>query len=241
MKTKASVGRSLLTCLAALGGLLVAAECVAQEVEAPDAAIGSGSVLAPSPWLNLIAPVQDRIALKLYGFYIGNLDAPSAQVDVAVRATKFLTITPSYLYYSVPADGLDELANRTGAFTESYDEHQFRLDGTVTFSLGEFEIQARNMYVRRYRPAPADDSNRYRGRIGIVRPLAINGRIWRPYASYEAFYDRRIGGWNKDRVWTGVTLPLMKHLSVQPSYLWERTDGVKTINYALFGVILSTK
>ena len=227
-------------CLVSLG-----APCAAQEVDPPGAnlgsGIGSGSVFAPSPWITLIAPVQDRIDLKLYGFYIGDLDVPAAQVDVSVRTARFLTITPSYLYYSVPASGLDELANRPGAFGNSYDEHQFRVDGTFTFSLGKFEMQARNMYVRRFRPAPADDSNRYRGRIGIVRPLEIKGRTWRPYVSYESFYDHHNGGWNKDRIWTGVTVPIVKHVSFQPSYLWERSDGLKTINYVLFGLIVNTK
>src|SRR4026209_2782652 len=77
--------------------------CAAQEVDAPDGRGGSGSVVAPSPWLGLITPVQKQIALKLYGFYIGDLKTPVAQVDVTLRATKFLTITPSYMHYSVPA------------------------------------------------------------------------------------------------------------------------------------------
>ena len=70
--------------------------CVAQEVDAPSGS-GSGSVFAPSGWLELIAPVHQRITLKAYGFYIGDLKAPVGQVDVTIRATKFLTITPSYM------------------------------------------------------------------------------------------------------------------------------------------------
>jgi hypothetical protein len=229
--------------------MALAAPCAAQEQgvdvptlpAAPEASGGRGSLVAPSPWVVLNTPVQKHIDLKLYAFHVGELDAPAAQVDVAVRATRFLTITPSYLYYSIPPSGLNELANQPGAFGDRYDEHQFRIDGTFTFSLGTFEVQARNMYVRRFRPAPADDSNRYRGRIGVVRPVAIKGRTWRPYASYESFYEHHTGGWNKDRIWTGVTVPVAKHVSVQPSYLWERTDGVKSINYVLFGLIVSTK
>lgn len=243
MKTMAIVARRvLLIGVLAIGGLCLASESFAQEGDPNGAALGSGSVVAPSPWLNVNVPLRDRVGLKLYGFFIGGeLDVPSAQIDVPVRTTKFLTLTPSYLYYSVPADGLDELANRRGAFTDSYDEHQFRVDGTFTFSVGTFEMQARNMYVRRFRPAPADDSNRYRGRIGIVRPVVIKGRTWRPYASYESFYEGHIAGWNKDRVWTGVTVPVAKHVFFQPSYLWERSDGLKTINYLLFGLIVNTR
>ena len=45
-------------------------------------------------------------------------------------------------------------------------------------------------------------------------PLAVQGRIWKPFASYETYYERRNGGWNRDRIWTGVTLPLNKRVFV---------------------------
>jgi hypothetical protein len=225
----------------AIGLISLARPCVAQEVDAPDGRGGSGSVVAPSAWLQLIAPVHQRIAIKLSGFYIGDLKTPVAQVDVTVRATKFLTITPSYMYYSVPASGLNELAPEPAGFTDSYGEHQFRIDGTVAFSVRKFEFAVRNMYVRRFRPTPADDSDRYRGRLTIAHPLAVRGATWKPFASYETYYDGGGGGWNKDRVWTGVTLPLMKQVSFQPSYMWESTEGTKDVHYLLFGLIVSTK
>ena len=213
--------------------------CVAQEVGTPSTPTGnaSGSVFAPSGWLEVITPIQDRIDLKLFGFYIGELDVPVAQIDAAIRVTKFLTITPSYMYYSVPASGLNKLAPRP-VFTDSYHENQFRIDGTLTFSIQKLEISARNMYVRRYRPAPADDMNRYRGRIGIAYPVAVMGNFWKPFAWYEAFYDGGGGGWNKDRLSGGVTLPLMKRVWFQPSYMFEKTDRLKDVNYLLFGLIV---
>src|SRR5207245_5069987 len=89
--------------------------------------------------------------LKPYGFYIGNFKAPVTQLDVSIRATKFLTITPSYMHYSVPASGLNTLSPQPSRFTRSYEEHQFRIDGEFTFSIRKFEISDRNMYVRRFR------------------------------------------------------------------------------------------
>ena len=228
----------LVICLASLG-----ASCAAQSVDAPTTPAvgeGNGSVVAPSGWLVLNIPLQERIALKLYGFYIGELKVPVAQVDVPVRLTKFLTVTPSYMYYSVPASGLNELAPKP-VFTHSYEEHQFRIDGTVGFAFRKFEISARNMYVRRFRPAQLGDSNRYRGRIAIAHPLMVKSHVWKPFASYEAYYEFRNGGWNRSRVWSGVTLPLNKYVSFQPSYMWESSHGSKTVNYLLFGLILSVK
>jgi hypothetical protein len=217
--------------------------CIAQEVDVPTGH-GSGSVVAPTGWAELIAPVQQRIDLKFYGFYIGELKAPSGQFDATFRATKFLSITPSYLYYSVPPDGLNELANHSGGFTRTYEEHQFRIDGTVMFSIHKFEISERNMYVRRFLPTymyggkslPEKEINRYRNRIAVTYPLAVRGHIWKPFASYEAFYDQG-SGWTKNRAWTGVTVPIEKHVSFQPSYMWENTNGIKDVRYLMFGLI----
>jgi hypothetical protein len=238
-------GQHLVSSFLVIGLVSRGAPCAAQEVDAPGATSGSGSVVAPSAYLELIIPLHPRITLKPYGFFIGDLKVPVGQVDVSIRATKFLTITPSYMYYSVPASGLNKLAPGPAGFTDSYHENQFRIDGTLGFSLRKFEISVRNMYVRRFRPTPLNDINRYRGRLLIAHPLAVQGHTWKPFASWETYYDEgptiRGGGWNRDRVWAGVTLPLMKQVSIQPSYLWERSDGIKNIHYLLFGLIISTK
>jgi len=218
----------LVLCLICIGG-----QCVAQEVDVPSGR-GSGSVVAPTGWAEFIAPVQQRIDLKFYGFYIGELKAPSGQFDATFRATKFLSITPSYLYYSVPADGLNELANHSGGFTNTYQEHQFRIDGTVMFSAHKFEISERNMYVRRFLPTymyggkslPEKEINRYRNRIAVAYPLAVRGHIWKPFASYEAFYDQG-SGWTKNRAWTGVTRDLSgteRALAELPGRRWIEVE-----------------
>ena len=216
--------------------------CLAQEVGAPDRSEGRGSVLAPSGYLEQIIPVHDRIALQAYGFYVGKLKAPVAQLDVPVRATRFLTITPSYMYYSVPASGLDELASRPGGFADAYGEHQFRIGATFTFPIRKLEISDRSMYVRRFRPTPATDINRYRNRLMVTYPVAVTGHIWKPFAAYEAYYDGGpSAGWNTHRVWTGITVPLKKAVWLQPSYMWESDRGTKNIHYLLFGLIVSTR
>ncbi len=92
----------------------LAVPCVAQELDppatpaTPDAREGRGSVFVPGSFVGLFTPVGDRVALNVYGFYYGKVAVPVAQVDVPVRITKFLTVTPSYLYYEVPPSGLDK-------------------------------------------------------------------------------------------------------------------------------------
>lgn len=232
---------SLVICLLSLGGL-----CMAQEVDVPSGR-GNGSVVTPTGWVELITPIKERVDLKLYGFYLGELQAPSAQVDATFRATKFLSITPSYLYYSIPASGVNELANRSPGFTRRIEEQQFRIDGTLAFSIRKFEISERNMYVRRFLPTyiddrrslPAKEINRYRNRVAVAYPLAVKGHIWKPFASYEAFYDQG-SGWTKNRAWTGVTVPIEKHVSFQPSYMWEGANGTKDLHYLMLGLIFRT-
>jgi hypothetical protein len=102
------------------------------------------------------------------------------------------------------------------------------------FSIHKFEISERNMYVRRF--LPTNEINRYRNRISVAHPLAVKGHIWKPFASYEAFYDQG-SGWTKNRAWTGVTVPLAKHVSFQPSYMWEGTKGIKDLHYLMVGLI----
>jgi hypothetical protein len=235
------VRSALLVCVISL-----AAPCAAQELDAPAAPVapdpdGRGPVFVPGGFLGFVTPVRDRIALNLYGFYYGEVDVPVAQVDVPVRMTKFLTITPSYLYYEVPPSGLAKATAFPARFADTLEENQFRIDGTLKFSIHGFEISDRNMYVRRFRPT--DDMNRYRHRIAIAHPVTVNGHVWKPFVSYEAFYERTNGGWNRDRVMAGATVPLRKHVSFQPAYIWDnyRIRGLRDVNYLQFGLIVSTK
>jgi hypothetical protein len=224
--------------LAITSALLPLGLCGAQEVDAPTHNGGSGSVVAPSAWVTLFTPVMPRVDLKLSEFYIGELDVPVAQADLTVHATSFLSITPSYMNYSAPARALNKLAPNGAKFTRGYDEQQFRIDGTLGFTLSGFELSARNMYVRRFRPDGLKAIDRYRGRLAIAHPLDVVGSVWKPFASWETYYDRNAGGWNRDRYSAGVTLPLMQRVLFQPSYMYERTDGTNDVHYLLFGLMI---
>ena len=189
----AKLVRPLLLSLLATGAIAVGAPGAADEPDPPTppgAGGEAGALFAPSAWFVLNTPVQKQVALKVYGFYIGNLDVPVAQVDLPIRATQHLTITPSYMHYSVPASGLNEMSPRPGHFTDSYQEQQFRIDGTFGFAIRKLEMSLRAMYVRRFRPAPAEDSDRYRARIGFAYPLAVRGHSLKPFATYEKFYEQ---------------------------------------------------
>jgi hypothetical protein len=225
----------LVICVLSFGGL-----CVAQETEVPAGPHDRGYIFAPTGYVEMIAPLQDRVGLRLLGFYAGNLKAPGEQLDVPIRITRSLTITPSYLHLQVPASGLDAVvAQQSAHFAHEYEENQFRIDGTFKFSVHNFEISERNMYVGRFRPT--GELNRYRNRITVSHPLAVAGHTVKPFAAYEAYYERKNGGWNRNRVWSGVTVPINKHVAFQPSYIYETTHQLKDVHYLLVGLIFTTK
>jgi len=216
----------------------VGAPCAAQEAEAPSGNGGTGSIFAPTGFVALTAPIQSRLALNLYGFYIGRLGVPIALVEVPIKATKFLTVTPGYLYLAVPASGLDLLAPRPGGFTSTYQEHQFRMACTVKFSVHGFEISDRNMYVRRFRSAK--DINRYRHRIQVAYPFKVKGHSLAAFVFDEGFYDGGNGGWIRNWASAGIQLQLAKHVTFQQFYVRQDSRGFRDINFWVFGLIFNT-
>ena len=236
------VPSALVVCVMSVG-----APCAAQEnVDAPT--VPAAPDLRRWTWLTLRAfglagdeqPGAETDRSETLWVLHRRLDIPVAQVDLPIRTTKFLTVTPSYMYYSVPASGLNKLPPQPGGFTDSYDEHQFRIDGTVAFAVRKFEISGRNMYVRRFRPAPADDTNRYRGQIAIAHPLAVQGRTWKPFASYETFYEQ-----DADGTESAFGLASRCHSTSACSFsrptCGRRSEGSRTVDYVLFGLIVNTR
>src|SRR2546429_6268319 len=35
--------------------------------------------------------------------------------------------------------------------------------------------------------------------LKVAYPLTVKDRVWKPFASYEPYYEWRNGGWNRDR------------------------------------------
>ena len=194
--------------------------------------------------------MQPRIDLKFYGFYIGELKAPSAQFDARYFFARqgFFRSLPSYHAFITRSlrTGLMNSRIIREDLLALLREHQFRVDGTVMFSVNKFEnLRAQhvcserflpNLHLRgkvssRKRDQPLSQSDR-RSRI----PCGWGATSGNPSRPTEAFYDQG-SGWTKNRAWTGVTVPIEKHVSFQPSYMWENTNGIKDLRYLMFGLI----
>lgn len=73
-------------------------------------------------------------------------------------------------------------------------------------------------------------SVRLRERLQVQRDITIDNYTFTPYTSAEVFFDTRYGQFTRYRLTLGVTLPIDKHISVEP-YL------VRQVDWAPSGVI----
>ena len=97
------------------------------------------------------------------------------------------------------------------------------------------------MYVRRFRPDGAADVNRYRGRIAIAHPVAVGGRTVKPFASYEAYYERQAPAGTGIGSGPASRCRSNRRVLIQPSYMWESSSGSRDVHYLLFGLIVNTR
>src|SRR5258708_24916120 len=106
--------------------LLAAVSSKAQEVEG--SGTNGGAAFSPVEYLQVTVPVTERVTVNTYGFYIGNVRASIALLEVPVMLQKHFSVAPSYLFINVPASGLSLLTGK--AASGNYHEQQFRLAGT---------------------------------------------------------------------------------------------------------------
>jgi uncharacterized protein DUF2490 len=229
--------------------------CGAQDVEQPPGPspartipsppAGRNSLFTPAGYAEFILPPKPvglgvPVGVRFYGFWVGALNAPIVLFETPIQPAKFLTITPGFQYLRVPDEELGQMTTVPTVFRQSYVENQARIDATVKYVVGHLEIGERNMYVRRFVPAwSGADVNRYRNRLMLTQSVPVNGSVWKPYVSYEAFHDNHHRGWVRYRFWSGITLPFEKRVSFQPSFVHDdnRTKGIRDISYLMFALI----
>jgi hypothetical protein len=230
------ISKVVLAIFLAICLLLTNSACVAQEIETNNNGHNAaGAIFAPAGYIELTAPLGDRVAVNVYGYYIGEVGSGIVLLEAPYRATKFLTVTPSYLYAAVPASGVDLLSRKSGAFTPAEQEHQFRLAGTLKFSVGRFKISDRNLYARRFRPTGG--INRYRNRIQVAHPLVLGKHSLNVFAFDEGYYDWAHGGWIRNWASIGLDVSLAEHVTFEPSYIRQDAHGIRSINFIGLGVI----
>jgi hypothetical protein len=214
---------------------LAAVSSRAQEVEGSGK--NGGAVFSPVDYLQVTVPVAERVAVNTYGFYLGNVRASIALLEVPVALQKHLSVTPSYLFINVPVSGLSLLTGEPA--NGNYHEQQFRLAGTISVSWHHFNVADRNMYVHRY--TPRSGVNRYRNKVYVARPVIIGSYRFNPFVFDEIYHDFAPGNWLR-RNWAvaGVDLPINRYLAFQASYIRQSDQFLRSVNFLGTALIVKT-
>ena len=216
-------------------GLFLVSSCAAQEVE------GTGkngpAVFSDATFLEVTAPLTNRVQANLYGFYLGNVGASVALVEVPVKVQKYFTIIPAYLWVGIQPAGLSLVEGVPAA--SSYRENQFRLAGSFTIPVHHFIVSDRNLYVDRY--TPAGQVNRYRNRIYVSHPISFGRYKAHAFVYDEVFHDFVPGKWLR-RNWAaaGVDLPLNRYVTLEPLFLRHDDALLRSVNFLALGVVVKT-
>ncbi len=173
----------------------------------------------------------------MYGFYLGNVRVSIPLLEVPINVQKHFTITPSYLFVSVPPSTLTLLSGLP--IVSTYRENQFRIAGTLFTNYHHFTFSERNMYVRRF--TPFGQVNRYRNRFYGSRSISFGSYKVNAFAFDEVYHDFAPHNWvRRNWIAAGFDMPINQHLTFQPSYIRQNDLLLRNINFLGIGVIIKT-
>jgi hypothetical protein len=121
---------------------------------------------------------------------------------------------------------LGRIGYRHGASTEggAYNENRLLLEQTFRLYLpSKVIVDARTR--EDFRWLDSGFAVRLRERLQVQRDITIDNYTFTPYTSAEVFFDTRYGQFARYRLTLGVTLPIDKHISVEP-YLVRQVDWI---------------
>jgi hypothetical protein len=215
--------------------VFVAPPLSSQEVEGNGN--GGGALFSPADYMEISTPVTGRVSTNIYGFYLGNVQAVIALVEIPTKLSNHFAVTPSYLFIKVPANGLALLTKEPQ--TASYRENQFRLSATLSTSWRHFNFAERNMYVRRF--TPSGDVDRYRNKVFAGREIAVGTYHCSPFVFDEIYHDFAPGNWlRRNWVVAGVDLPATRYLTFQASYIRQDDQYLRSVNFLGLAMLVRT-
>ena len=156
--------------------------------------------------------LNERAALVYYGTLhfgkaVSDLNEQQLGIGFNFSLSKYLSLNSAYRYI-----------NGQPPERSHSQEHRFFLDFTARAPLGDgFQLSDRNRGELRH--INGINSGRYRNRLQLERLFKINKYRVTPYLADKVFYDGRYHIWNRNRIYTGVRVPLNKHFGVDGYYL----------------------
>ncbi|NNE98414.1 MAG: DUF2490 domain-containing protein [Pyrinomonadaceae bacterium] len=167
---------------------------------------------------------------NLSGIIIGNLrisdnitDPADRRIGFAVKykATKNLTIQPSYIFRNQGRPGSDRF------------EHRFRLDITPKKSFNSFSIENRSRFEHRAKTAGRNDDTFYRNRTKLKVPVRKNDEtLFTPFVSNDTYFDIQNPRVHRNDTVGGISKAFTKSFTTDFFYQYRRNfqSGTKHIN-----------
>lgn len=144
--------------------------------------------------------------------------------------------TDTGITYKGLSDWLDVGVNYRLVFEEDDGdweyEHRPHFNGTLKYKIGGFTLSDRNRFEWRM-PEDSKTKWRYRNKFTIGYPIEIDKFKITPYIADEIFVDFRAEALNRNRLYGGVKVKIIKNLSLDIFYLWqasEKSDNWKSYN-----------
>jgi hypothetical protein len=176
-------------------------------------------------------PLNKNLTLAFFGVSrIGrdfkNLIDERAGVVLTSKLNRHLTIFGGYLYRVVqPAPRIRRFENRSlGGFT-------------VSAPLAKFVFSNRNTFEYRANNSRPDSIN-YRNRTTVEKNVEIFDIKFKPYLSFEVFYDPRPKRWFRQRYTIGATKNLNKKLVGEIFYIRQQDVISRPGNLNVIGTVL---
>jgi hypothetical protein len=177
---------------------------------------------------------------KVSGIVIGNLrvtdnisDLSDKRLGFAVKykATKNLTIQPSYLFRLQTSSG----PNRY--------EHRLRLDITPQKSWKKFSVENRSRFEHRFKTNGRDDDTFYRNRTKLKIPVKNSSgkTIITPFVSNDTYFDIQDPRVYRNDSAGGISRKVSNNLTTDFFYQYRRNFQSGTKNIHVIGVNLKFK
>jgi hypothetical protein len=175
-------------------------------------AVNSNADWQAWPEVTLSIRLNEKAAVVFYGTLhfgknVSDLNEEQLGIALDFSLNKYFSLNSAYRHSSGQPPGRSHSQ-----------EDRFFLDFTARAPLGDgFRLSDRNRGELRH--INGMNSGRYRNRLQLERLFKINGHSVTPYLADEVFYDGRYHLWNRNRLYTGVRVPLSEHLGVDGYYL----------------------
>jgi hypothetical protein len=132
--------------------------------------------------------------------------------------------TDVWLYYLGLADWLSVGAGYKRVYTKAGDDWQIEdrpmLDAAAKTKVYGFGVTDRSRFEFRF-PQGQDQVVRYRNRLTVTSPVTFTPLEIEPYVAEEVFINFDEQGFNQQRLYGGVFIPLHEKVRLELFYLWK--------------------